>query len=141
MLLIDPASGKIQDANDAASRYYGHTVEALTQMQILQINALTPAEIRMEMQRAATCMPRMNGQEAYQQLRAIDPEVRVILAGGYSEQDIASQVAGKGLAGCLQKPYTLQNLRPLFHKLLPALALPKSPEHISVNNSEDIDAT
>jgi len=64
-------------------------------------------------------MPHMNGEEAYRELRQIDPDVRVILASGYSEHDIAAQFAGKGLAGCLQKPYTLMNLRSLLSKLLP----------------------
>ncbi|HAS84119.1 MAG TPA: histidine kinase, partial [Verrucomicrobia bacterium] len=65
-------------------------------------------------------MPHMNGEEAYRELRQIAPDVRVILASGYSESDIASRFAGKGLAGCLQKPYTLTNLRSLLSTLLPS---------------------
>jgi two-component system, cell cycle sensor histidine kinase and response regulator CckA len=64
-------------------------------------------------------MPRMNGEEAYRELRQIDPDVRVILASGYSESDIASRFAGKGLAGYLQKPYSLSKLRSLLSTLLP----------------------
>jgi two-component system, cell cycle sensor histidine kinase and response regulator CckA len=64
-------------------------------------------------------MPRMNGEEAFRELRQIDPEVRVILASGYSEHDISSRFAGKGLAGCLQKPYTLAKLRALLLSQLP----------------------
>jgi PAS domain S-box-containing protein len=64
-------------------------------------------------------MPHMNGEEALRELQQIDPNVRVIVASGYSEDDIAARFAGRGLAGCLQKPYTLANLRALLSTLLP----------------------
>ncbi len=64
-------------------------------------------------------MPRMNGEEAFRELRQINPNVRVILASGYSEDDIAARFTGKGLAGCLQKPYTVDRLRSLLSTLLP----------------------
>jgi two-component system cell cycle sensor histidine kinase/response regulator CckA len=64
-------------------------------------------------------MPHMNGEEAYRELRQINPDVRVVLASGYSESDIASRFAGKGLAGCLQKPYTLAKLRSLLSSVMP----------------------
>ena len=64
-------------------------------------------------------MPHMDGEEAYRELRQINPDVRVILASGYSESDIASRFAGKGLAGCLQKPYTLAKLRSLLSSVMP----------------------
>lgn len=52
MLLIDPATGEIINANDAAAAYYGYSVEQLKQMRIQQINTLNRAEVDMEMQRA-----------------------------------------------------------------------------------------
>lgn len=56
-------------------------------------------------------MPRMNGEEAFRELRRIDPNVRVILSSGYSEQEISARFAGKGLAGFIQKPYQVDSLR------------------------------
>ena len=50
-------------------------------------------------------MPRMGGEEAFRQLRLLSPDVRVILASGYSEQEATSQFAGKGLAGFIEKPF------------------------------------
>jgi len=73
-------------------------------------------------------MPHMNGEEAYRELRQIDPDVRVILASGNSESDIALRFAGKGLAGCLQKPYTLTNLRSLLPALLPKAEPASNPD-------------
>ncbi len=52
MLLIDPSSGCIIDANNAAAQFYGHSRDQLCRMNISEINCLTPDEIAVEMQRA-----------------------------------------------------------------------------------------
>ncbi len=56
-------------------------------------------------------MPHMDGVETYRELRQIDKDVRVVVASGYSENDISEQFAGKGLAGVIQKPFQLAELR------------------------------
>lgn len=53
MLLIDPDSGRIIDANPAAVAFYGWTADALRTMTIDQINTLTPEQIKIEMRQAA----------------------------------------------------------------------------------------
>jgi len=50
-------------------------------------------------------MPRMSGEEAYTELVRIKPGLRVILSSGYNEQTATQKLAGKGLAGFIQKPY------------------------------------
>jgi PAS domain S-box-containing protein len=45
MLLIDPDSGEVVDANDAAACFYGYPIERLKAMRIEQINTLSPDEI------------------------------------------------------------------------------------------------
>ena len=64
-------------------------------------------------------MPRMDGAEAIGELRRLNPEVRVVVASGYSPEDVASRFVGKDLAGVLQKPYTLAKLRESLSGLLP----------------------
>jgi two-component system cell cycle sensor histidine kinase/response regulator CckA len=64
-------------------------------------------------------MPHMDGAEAFCELRRLNPEVRVVIASGYSHEDVASRFGGKGLAGVLQKPYTLAKLRESLAGLLP----------------------
>jgi len=51
-LLIDPADGRIVDANPAAAAFYGYDRDTLCRMRITDINVLTPAEVQAEMQRA-----------------------------------------------------------------------------------------
>lgn len=53
MLLIEPASGRIVDANEAAARFYGQPIESLRGMVIQDLNVLGPAEIAAERALAA----------------------------------------------------------------------------------------
>ena len=52
MLLIDPLSGWICDANQAAADYYGYSRRQLTSMSVDQINTAPPQLVRLERQRA-----------------------------------------------------------------------------------------
>ncbi|MCI5223462.1 MAG: PAS domain S-box protein, partial [Candidatus Electrothrix sp. AR4] len=51
-LIIDPADGRIIEANQAAAVYYGYPVDRLVSMRITDINQLSPDEVRDEMVRA-----------------------------------------------------------------------------------------
>jgi two-component system cell cycle sensor histidine kinase/response regulator CckA len=55
-------------------------------------------------------MPGMNGEETFGHLRAINPDVKIILCSGFSEPNIAGRFKGRGLAGFIQKPYTAASL-------------------------------
>jgi two-component system cell cycle sensor histidine kinase/response regulator CckA len=64
-------------------------------------------------------MPHMDGAESFGELRRLNPDVRVVLASGYSHEDVATRFAGKGLNGVLQKPYNLAKLWETLAGLLP----------------------
>ena len=51
-LLIDPVTGKIVDANTAATEFYGYSLSELRSMQISEINQLNKGEVETEMQKA-----------------------------------------------------------------------------------------
>jgi two-component system, cell cycle sensor histidine kinase and response regulator CckA len=55
-------------------------------------------------------MPRMDGEETFRELRRVAPSVRVILASGYNEMEATSRFVGRGLAGFIQKPFTMAEL-------------------------------
>lgn len=63
-------------------------------------------------------MPVYDGEETFRELRRINPNVKVILSSGYSEQDIMDRFVGKGLAGFIQKPYVLSNLLETIRSVL-----------------------
>jgi PAS domain S-box-containing protein len=52
MLLIEPVSGAIKDANHAAAEFYGYSISQLRSMNINEINQLTPDEVYAERMRA-----------------------------------------------------------------------------------------
>jgi len=56
-------------------------------------------------------MPHMDGTAAFREMRGIRDDVKVIISSGYNEQDVKHQFLGKGLAGSLQKPYRMADLK------------------------------
>ncbi|MCX5837587.1 MAG: PAS domain S-box protein [Deltaproteobacteria bacterium] len=51
-LIIDPDTGSLIDANEAAAQYYGWSREQLKAMKITEINTLAPEEVKNEMEMA-----------------------------------------------------------------------------------------
>lgn len=52
MLIVDPQTGAIIDANPAAEVYYGYSHEILCRMKVTDLNTLSPEEVRQEMAHA-----------------------------------------------------------------------------------------
>ena len=50
-------------------------------------------------------MPRLDGHQAFIEIKRIRPEAQVILCSGFSEQDATERFGSEGLAGFLQKPF------------------------------------
>ncbi len=63
-------------------------------------------------------MPDMGGGETYDRLKAIQPEVRVILSSGYSIDGQATEILDRGCNGFLQKPFSLNALSLKIKKVL-----------------------
>ncbi|MEZ6184346.1 MAG: response regulator [Planctomycetota bacterium] len=63
-------------------------------------------------------MPGMDGYETFRALRELDPDVRVVLSSGYTEQDATHRFVGRGLAGFIQKPYRLDTLEKILRRIL-----------------------
>lgn len=54
MLVIDPQTAKIFDANNSACEYYGYTKEQITSLKITDINTASPGTINKELTNAVT---------------------------------------------------------------------------------------
>ena len=72
-------------------------------------------------------MPRMNGEEAYRELRRIRDGVHVIMSSGYNQQDVTQRFVGKDLGGFIQKPYTLLSLATALQGALDEDGRPDTP--------------
>jgi PAS domain S-box-containing protein len=55
-------------------------------------------------------MPDMGGGKTYDQLKALDPGIKVLLSSGYSINGQASAIIDRGCNGFIQKPFDLQTL-------------------------------
>jgi len=55
-------------------------------------------------------MPNMGGGEAYDRLKEIDPDVKVLLSSGFSIDGEATKILARGCDGFIQKPFTMKDL-------------------------------
>jgi CheY-like chemotaxis protein len=74
-------------------------------------------------------MPHLDGEETFRELRKIRPDVAVILASGYNQQDVTQRFTGKGLAGFLQKPFRLESLTEMVKAILDPKDEPRGRGH------------
>jgi CheY-like chemotaxis protein len=50
-------------------------------------------------------MPLKSGEEAFDEIRRIRPDARIVLFSGYSEASVRERLAGRDLTGFLHKPF------------------------------------
>ncbi|MDD5711992.1 MAG: PAS domain S-box protein [Smithellaceae bacterium] len=55
-------------------------------------------------------MPGMGGRETFDNLKVINPDIKVILSSGYSINGEANKIMQRGCAGFIQKPFTIREL-------------------------------
>ncbi len=55
-------------------------------------------------------LPVMDGDAVFDELRALNPDINVVLSSGFGEQSKLANMLGKGLRGFIPKPYTRDKL-------------------------------
>jgi CheY-like chemotaxis protein len=55
-------------------------------------------------------MPDMGGGETYDRLKEINPDIKVLLASGYSIEGQATEIINRGCNGFIQKPFNMSDL-------------------------------
>ncbi|CAN5394562.1 hypothetical protein BH20VER3_BH20VER3_16390 [soil metagenome] len=65
-------------------------------------------------------LPVINGDAIFDELKAIDPKVRVVLSSGFGEQAQLGSMLGRGLCGFLPKPYSHEKLITQIRSILEA---------------------
>jgi len=63
-------------------------------------------------------MPGMEAGDTYDQVKAINPTVKVILSSGYSLDQKASAIMDRGCNGFIQKPFNMKNLEEKIRAIL-----------------------
>jgi len=55
-------------------------------------------------------MPVMGGKTAYEKIIELKPDLKILVASGYSLNNTAKEILAKGADGFIQKPYSLENI-------------------------------
>jgi len=55
-------------------------------------------------------MQDLNGGETYDELKKITPDIKVLLASGYSMDDQAQNILDRGCNGFIQKPFNIKRI-------------------------------
>ena len=63
-------------------------------------------------------MPDMGGGEVYDRLKEINPKVKVLLSSGYSIDDQAREIMGRGCDGFIQKPFSMKAMSDKLSEIL-----------------------
>ena len=63
-------------------------------------------------------MPGMGGRETFAALRKISPDIKVLLASGYSIDGEASEIMAQGCNGFIQKPFSIKRLSKKIREVL-----------------------
>jgi PAS domain S-box-containing protein len=63
-------------------------------------------------------MPDMGGREAYEKMKEIDSEVKVLLSSGYSIDGQANEILKRGCNGFIQKPFNMKDLSKEIREVL-----------------------
>jgi CheY-like chemotaxis protein len=65
-------------------------------------------------------MPEMSGGEVFDELKKINPDVKVLLSSSYSLNGQASKIINRGCVGFIQKPFTISDIASQLRKTFDA---------------------
>ena len=65
-------------------------------------------------------MPQMSGRELFDELKTINPDVKVLLSSGYSIDGQAGSLISRGCNGFIQKPFSVGDLATKIRQIIDA---------------------
>jgi two-component system, cell cycle sensor histidine kinase and response regulator CckA len=108
ILLVDD-EGQILDVSEEMLMVLGYTVHTAPSGK-KAIELYREHKDTIDMVILDMIMPDLSGGETYDQLKQINPHVRVLLSSGYSRDSQASEIGGRGGNGFIQKPFDMKDL-------------------------------
>jgi two-component system, cell cycle sensor histidine kinase and response regulator CckA len=116
ILLIDDEEFIIDVGSDMLKSLGYHAVCARDGREAVQIYTRRHAEIDLVI--LDMIMPEMSGFETYNELKSINPHIKVLLASGYSQKWQASDIIARDGQTFIQKPFDLARLSHMLHAIL-----------------------
>ncbi|MFA5905204.1 MAG: response regulator, partial [Desulfobacula sp.] len=108
ILLVDDEKGVIEVCSEMLESL-GYQVTAVSSGKEA-IEVLGSGNDRMDLVILDLVMPRMSGQQAFEKIRAIDPDIKVMVSSGYSREEEIEKMMQKGCDGYILKPFDMATL-------------------------------
>ena len=105
VLIVDDEEVSRVTAEEILKECGYDTITAENGLDALEIFEKKHAEIGMVL--LDMVMPKMSGRETYTRLKAIDPDVKVMLVSGFKNDDRVKSILEMGDIGFMQKPYEI----------------------------------
>ncbi len=116
ILLVDDEQ-MIIEVGEEILKALGYTVfSALSGKEAVEIYRSNQGDIDMVI--LDMIMPDLSGGETFDQLRNVDPNIRVLLCSGYSLSSQATEILDRGCDGFIQKPFKLRDLSLKIREIL-----------------------
>jgi two-component system, chemotaxis family, CheB/CheR fusion protein len=116
ILLVDDEEAVLRPANAALARYGYNVLTAANGEEAVRL--VRERAQKLDLVLLDLTMPVMGGEEAHAQIKAIRPELPVVLSSGYDEGQAVKRFGEQDLAGFIQKPYSVQHLLEVVKKTL-----------------------
>jgi two-component system, cell cycle sensor histidine kinase and response regulator CckA len=108
ILVVDDEKG-VAEAAQAILEHLGYQVSVVLKGQDA-VMFCQDSEAHVDVVVLDMVMPDMSGAECFAQLRAMRPDIRVILCTGYDRNHAVQDLLDQGMAAFIQKPYDLEEL-------------------------------
>ena len=116
ILLVDDEPDVLEATSELLAAMDFNVVQAHDGQEAVDLFKARPEEFSLVLMDLT--MPRMDGREALSALRALDPDLKIVLCSGFNETDVAKDFPYTSLSGFLQKPYTFQMLKDVVQQAL-----------------------
>ena len=115
VLLVDDEETLLETLPPALEHFGLHVLTARDGREAVDLYRRDPSAVDVVLMDVT--MPRMDGREAFWEVRKLRADARVILSSGYHEESVES-LRNEGLADFIQKPYQLSELRRVLARVL-----------------------
>lgn len=108
VLLVDDEKGVIEVCSEMLESI-GYKVKAVSSGSEA-IEVLTSGNDKIDLVILDLVMPRMNGRQTFERIRAIDPDMKVLVSSGYSREEEIEKMMEKGCNEYILKPFDVATL-------------------------------
>ena len=116
MMLVDDEA-IVRSYSKALFEMHGHQVETFaTAAEAIDFYQGNYSEIDLVL--LDMIMPHMDGQQLFAELKRINPDIKAMLATGYSVESKVKEIVADGILACLKKPFTYDLLQKKISELL-----------------------